>query len=66
LEPENQPSIARTTRITALAALILPVSSFYLRKNRKAGQGEEEKSEYAIPFVSIRVIRGYFCFFLRG
>jgi hypothetical protein len=54
----------RTSRITALAALILPVSSFYLRKNRKAGREEGEKSEYAIPFVSIRVVRGYFFFFL--
>jgi hypothetical protein len=66
LEPENQPCIARTTRITVLTALILPVSSFYLRKNKKAGREEEKKSEDAIPFVSIRVVRGYFFFFLRG
>jgi hypothetical protein len=41
-----------------LAALILPVSSFYLRKNKKAGQEKEEKSEYAILFVLVRVVRG--------
>jgi hypothetical protein len=49
-----------------LTALILPVSSFLFAENRKAGREEGEKSEYAIPFVSIRVIRGYFFFFLRG
>jgi hypothetical protein len=41
-----------------LAALILPVSSFYLRKNKKAGREEEKKSEYAIPFVLVREVRG--------
>jgi hypothetical protein len=44
LELENLPGIARTARTPALAALILPASSFYLWKNRKAGREEEEKS----------------------
>jgi hypothetical protein len=41
-----------------LTTLILPVSSFYLWKNRKAGREEGEKSEYVIPFVLVREVRG--------
>jgi hypothetical protein len=44
LELENLLGIARTARTPALATLILPVSSFYLRKNKKAGREKEEKS----------------------
>jgi hypothetical protein len=50
--------LTRTSRISALAALILSESSFYLRKNKKPGREEGEASEYAIPFVSVREVRG--------
>jgi hypothetical protein len=45
-------------RVKRNKLLVLPVSSFYLRKNKKTGWEEREKSEYAIPFVSIRVVSG--------
>jgi hypothetical protein len=41
-----------------LAVLILSESSFYLRKNKKAGREEGEAPEYAMPFVSVREVRG--------
>jgi hypothetical protein len=41
-----------------LAALILPISSFYLWKNKKAGQEEGEKI--------VRVGSWLFFFFFRG
>jgi hypothetical protein len=50
--------LTRTALTPALAALILSVFSFHLRKNKKTGREEGEKSEYAIPFVSVRDVRG--------
>jgi uroporphyrinogen-III decarboxylase len=40
LEPENEFGITRISRIPALTTLILPVSSFYLRKNRTGRKRE--------------------------
>jgi hypothetical protein len=48
----------RTLRTPALVTLILPVSSFYLRKNKKQDGRKERNPDNAIPFVLVREVRG--------
>jgi hypothetical protein len=55
LEPENQHDIARTSQTPVLIALILPVSSFHLQKNKKQ-DGERREIRIRYTLITLKIL----------